>query len=194
MPFNRCGHALLRVVLRLKGPRITSASIVIPAKAGIQWRCDQFSRDQSGIYHTARIANRSHWIPACAGMTGRRGFFNALQSLRSCLAACCVATEGTSNNLRLHRHPGAGRDPVALRSVLARPIRDLSHSENRKPEPLDSGLRRNDGWGRIFLMPFNRYGRALLRVVLRLKRSCRCKLAAAVDELLLYAGRSPAAW
>lgn len=43
-------------------------------------------------------------------------------------------------------------------------------------------------------MPFNRYGRALLRVVLRLKRSCRCKLAAAVDELLLYAGRSPAAW
>jgi len=50
--------------------------------------------------------------------------------------------KGTSNNFR---HPGAGRDPVALRSVLARPIRDLSHSENRKPEPLDSGLRRNDG-------------------------------------------------
>ena len=103
-------------------------------------------------------------------------------------------TSVASNKLRLHRHPGEGRDPVALRSFLARPIRDLSHSENRKPEPLDSGLRRNDGWGRIFLMPFNRYGRALLRVVLRLKRYCRCKLAAAVDELLLYAGRSPAAW
>jgi hypothetical protein len=46
-----------------------SLLIVIPAQAGIQWLCGRLSREQTSIRSVAKTGNRSHWVPACAGMT-----------------------------------------------------------------------------------------------------------------------------
>jgi hypothetical protein len=43
-----------------------------------------------------------------------------------------------------YRHPGAGRDPVALRSVITGANKTLLYRDNRKPTSLDPGLRRDD--------------------------------------------------
>jgi hypothetical protein len=55
---------------RLK-KRLKTSPIVIPAQAGTQWLCSRLSREPTRIRFTAKIVNRSHWIPACAGMTDR---------------------------------------------------------------------------------------------------------------------------
>jgi len=55
------------------------------------------------------------------------------------------AAEGIKKSLILsYRHPGAGRDPVALQSVIAKANKYLLYRENRKPKSLDPGLRRDD--------------------------------------------------
>jgi len=43
-----------------------------------------------------------------------------------------------------YRHPGAGRDPVALRPVIARASKHLLYREDCKLKTLDPGLRRDD--------------------------------------------------
>jgi hypothetical protein len=54
------------------------------------------------------------------------------------------------------RHPGAGRDPVALWSVIARIVKHQLQCENRNLKPLDPGLRRDDEWEGFLEAPFGR--------------------------------------
>ena len=52
-----------------------------------------------------------------------------------------VAKGHSTNRILSYGHPGAGRDPVAMSSVIARASACLPCRESRRPEPLDpSGM------------------------------------------------------
>jgi hypothetical protein len=82
--------------------------IVIPAQAGVQWRCDRFSPEPSEIHYTAKIANRSHWIPACAGMTSRRGFQAPFSRRDGSKALYCFTVHDHERMLLNGRDPTTG--------------------------------------------------------------------------------------